>query len=109
MGEKPHQCFEYEWEVFSKAVSFRRWKKAVYPAEVTTLQPANRTRTRHEQEWSRVDSSSTPVDDFVDPEVLAFRRHFDTRSPLDELVREGARRMLQEAIHADVDGFFDEY
>jgi transposase-like protein len=41
----------------------------------------------------------------VDPEVLAFRANFHARSPLDELVREGARRMLQAAIDAEVDDF----
>lgn len=43
--------------------------------------------------------------DPLDPEVLAFRANFDSRSPLDELVREGARRMLQAAIDAEVDDF----
>jgi putative transposase len=52
----------------------------------------------------------------VDPEVLAFRAQFDepstlsldagrARSPLDELVREGARRMLQAAMDAEVEAF----
>lgn len=41
----------------------------------------------------------------LDPEVLAFRANFESRSPLDELVREGARRMLQAAIDAEVDEF----
>jgi hypothetical protein len=43
----------------------------------------------------------------VDPEVLAFRASFDARSPLDEWVREGARRMLQAAIDAEVNAFID--
>jgi transposase-like protein len=47
------------------------------------------------------------VDRQLDPEVLAFRRQFDDRSPLDEIVREGARRMLQAAIDAEVDAFVD--
>ena len=46
-----------------------------------------------------------PVDETVDPEVLAFRQQFDEKSPLDQLVREGARRMLQAAIDAEVEGF----
>jgi putative transposase len=47
----------------------------------------------------------TPVDAPVDREVLAFRANFDARSPLDELVRAGARRMLQAAIDAEVTDF----
>lgn len=41
----------------------------------------------------------------LDAEVLAFRSQFDTRSPLDELIRMGAQRMLQAAIDAEVDEF----
>ena len=40
-----------------------------------------------------------------DSEVLDFRANFEGRSPLDELIREGARRMLQSAIEAEVDDF----
>jgi transposase-like protein len=40
-----------------------------------------------------------------DPEVLAFRANFELRSPLDQIVLEGARRMLQTAINAEVDDF----
>ena len=54
---------------------------------------------------TRADRRSTPVDQDVDPEVLAFRQQFDQRSPLDVLVREGARKMLQAAIDAEVDAF----
>ena len=46
-----------------------------------------------------------PVAGQLDPEVVAFREPFDERSPLDELVREGARKMLQSAIDAEVDAF----
>ena len=49
---------------------------------------------------SKTDRRSTPVDQPLDSEVISFREQFDDRSPLDELVREGARRMLQEAINA---------
>ena len=45
-----------------------------------------------------------PVADPV-PEVLAFRGQFDERSPLDQIVRDGAQRMLQAAIEAEVDEF----
>lgn len=50
-----------------------------------------------------------PVDRHLDPEVLAFRRQFGDHSPLDEIVREGARRMLQAAIDAEVDAFVDDH
>lgn len=50
-----------------------------------------------------------PVDRHLDPEVLAFRRLFGDHSPLDEIVREGARRMLQAAIDAEVDAFVDDH
>ena len=49
--------------------------------------------------------TSSPVEPAVDPEVIAFREQFDAASPLDELVREGARRMLQAAIDAEVATF----
>ena len=44
-------------------------------------------------------------DGITDPEVVKFRANFESRSPLDELIREGARRMLQAAIDAEVDDF----
>lgn len=44
-----------------------------------------------------------------DAEVLEFRENFDGRSPLDQLVREGARRMLQAAIDAEVDEFLAQH
>ena len=50
-----------------------------------------------------------PVEQEIDSEVLAFRRQFDDKSPLDELVREGARRMIQAAIDAEVDGFIERH
>ena len=54
-------------------------------------------------------SSSTPVDEPIDPEVCEFRAQFESRSPLDELVREGARRMLQAAIDTEVDDFLAQH
>ncbi len=48
-----------------------------------------------------------PVNEPLDPEVLAFRRRFDDHSPLDEIIHEGARRMLQAAIDAEVDAFIE--
>ena len=50
-------------------------------------------------------SGPNPVAQQVDPEVLRFRAQFEDRSPIDELVREGAQRMLQSAIEAEVDEF----
>ena len=50
-------------------------------------------------------TQSAPVDEQLDREVLEFRANFEQRSPLDELVRTGAQRMLQAAIEAEVDDF----
>ena len=44
-------------------------------------------------------------DGITDLEVVKFLANFESRSPLDELIREGARRMLQAAIDAEVDDF----
>jgi putative transposase len=41
----------------------------------------------------------------VDPEVVEFREAFESQSTLDEIVREGARKMLQTAIEVEVDVF----
>jgi putative transposase len=41
----------------------------------------------------------------LDPEVVEFRSQFGATSPLDELVRSGAQRMLQTAIEAEVEEF----
>jgi putative transposase len=54
---------------------------------------------------TKTDRQVTPVDDQLNPEVISFRAQFDQKSPLDELVREGARRMLQAAIDAEVEAF----
>ena len=48
-----------------------------------------------------------PVNEPLDPEVIAFRQQFDDRNPLDEIIHEGARRMLQAAIDAEVDAFIE--
>ncbi|MEZ6049815.1 MAG: hypothetical protein R3C02_00250 [Planctomycetaceae bacterium] len=52
---------------------------------------------------------AAPVDEAVDAEVLEFCANFEASSPLDELVREGARRMLQAAIDAEVDEFITQH
>ena len=44
-----------------------------------------------------------------DSEVLAFRAQFEERSPLDQIVLEGAQRMLHTAIEAEVDQFLGQY
>ena len=43
-----------------------------------------------------------------DAEVLAFRAAFDDRSPLDDLVRRGARQMLQAALESEVQAFLEQ-
>ena len=58
---------------------------------------------------TKADRHASPVDEQLDPEVLAFRQQFEDRSPLDQLVREGARKMLQEAINAEVESFIDRH
>lgn len=61
----------------------------------------NKTTTTTTQAPVQQDSR----DQSLDPEVLAFRANFESRSPLDEIIREGARRMLQTAINAEVEDF----
>lgn len=53
--------------------------------------------------------SLTSPEPEVDAEVLAFRAQFGDRSPLDHVVREGAQRMLQTALEAEVDEFLAQY
>lgn len=78
-----------------------------YPAETFTLQQPE-VGKGHAMTKTKADGRATPVDDQLDPEVIAFREHFDDHSPLDEIVRDGARRMLQAAIEAEVDEFLVE-
>jgi putative transposase len=66
---------------------------------------------------STADTTSFPVDNSgnshgapsLDSEVVAFRSQFEGRSPLDELIREGAQRMLQAAINAEVEEFLAQH
>jgi putative transposase len=58
---------------------------------------------------SKTERQPVLVDKQVDPEVVSFRTSFDQKSPLDELVREGARRMLQSAIDAEVESFIAQH
>ena len=57
--------------------------------------------TRIPEARSEATAGSGPVD----REVVEFRAQFESRSPLDEIVREGARQMLQAAIEAEVTEF----
>ena len=57
----------------------------------------------------KTDGRTVPVEEQLDAEVLSFRAQFDERSPLDELVHEGARRMLQSAIDAEVESFIAQH
>jgi hypothetical protein len=71
------------------------------------LQPSNGPKWAKEYAVTKTktDRADVPVDEQVDPEVISFRAQFDQRSPLDEIVKEGARRMLQTAIDAEVEAF----
>jgi transposase-like protein len=51
----------------------------------------------------------TPEVGSTDPEVIAFPSQESAISPLDELVRQGARSMLQAALEAEVDGFLERH
>lgn len=44
-----------------------------------------------------------------DAEVIAFREQFGDHSPLDDLVRQGAQKMLQAALESEVDGFVERH
>lgn len=59
----------------------------------------------HAMDQAATNTSSMPATGETDAEVLAFRAGFESQSPLDEIVRQGAQRMLQNAIHAEVDAF----
>lgn len=46
-----------------------------------------------------------PMCALIDQEVVSLRAPFDEKGPLDEFVREGARRMLQLAIDSEAETF----
>ena len=71
------------------------------------LEPSNGPKWAKEYAvtQTKTDRADIPVDEPLDPEVISFRARFDHRSPLDEIVKEGARRMLQTAIDAEVEAF----
>ena len=54
-------------------------------------------------------SRNANCDQPIDPEVLTFRSQFEGRSPLDELIRAGAQRMLQAAVNTEVEVFLAEH
>lgn len=54
---------------------------------------------------TKTDRPALPVGEHLDPEVISFRAQFNQRSPLDAIVLEGTRRMLQSAIDAEVENF----
>ncbi len=58
---------------------------------------------------SKRERQPTPVGQGSDSEVLAFGSPTSERSPLDELIREGARRMLQAAIDIEVESFIESH
>jgi putative transposase len=53
--------------------------------------------------------SENPEVGYVDVEVVHFREQFEGRALLDQLVRDGAQRMLQQAIEAEVQEFLHEH
>ena len=50
-----------------------------------------------------------PAGKHLDSEVVQFRAQFQQRSPLDQIVREGAQSMLQAAIEAEVQEYVDRH
>lgn len=83
-------------------------KKVAHPADVHHYFSGPTWALGHAMTKTKTDRHSTPVDT-VDSEVIAFRQQFDDRSPLDQIVQEGARKMLQEAIDAEVNAFIDQH
>lgn len=90
-------------------------KKVAYPAEGNRNSSApDEGRKEYAVSKGTTKSVGIPVDgghevEPVDAEVLAFRSQFEVRSPLDELIRTGAQRMLQAAINAEVDEFLAQH
>ncbi|TWU37915.1 hypothetical protein Q31b_47040 [Novipirellula aureliae] len=57
----------------------------------------------------KTERTDLPVGKQLDPEWISFRAPFDEKGPLDERVREGARKMLQAAIDAEVEDFLAQH
>jgi putative transposase len=58
---------------------------------------------------STKESVCVPEVEQRDEEVVPFRGQFEGRSPLDQIVFEGAQMMLQAAVDAEVDAFLQEH
>ena len=84
-------------------------KKAAHPADVLHYFSGPTRAQGHAMNQTKTDQQTVPVGQELDPEVISFRAQFDDKSPLDELVREGARRMLQSAIDAEVEAFIAQH
>ncbi len=75
---------------------FYEWKKKRRILLIVNYYFSGPTRAQgHAMSKRKRDSVATPVGSEFDSEVIAFRQSFDDSSPLDGLVRQGARRMLQ--------------
>ena len=55
-----------------------------------------------------VSDREVPAVETPDAEVVQFRAQFGERSPLDEIVRQGAQEMLQAAVNSEVEQFLRE-
>ena len=98
-----------KWEVLSEVVFLEgKEKRRILLIGMHYFSGPTRAQG-HAMNQITTERSATPVDQSAEPEVLGFRPRFDQRSPLDEIVREGARRMLQEAIETEVTAFIDHH
>ena len=58
---------------------------------------------------SKTDRPDVPVASEEERDIISIGDHADQKSPLDEIIREGARRMLQAAIDSEVDAFVEKH
>ena len=58
---------------------------------------------------SKTDRPDVPVASEEERDIISIGAHADQKSPLDEIIREGARRMLQAAIDSEVDAFVEKH
>ena len=93
--------YEPRLELLSNVVFLKRYKKAAYPAETSTLQPPE-VGKEYVASKAKTDRQDAPAEETLDSEVISFCAQFDPRSSLDEIVLEGARRMLQATIDTEV-------
>jgi putative transposase len=73
-----------------------------------TTSAARQGHKEYAMSQSIAEHPSVPAEK-LDPEVVQFRQQFEDRSTLDQIVREGAQRMLQAAIGAEVGAFVDQH